>query len=108
VTEASVAVFVLLSLGWGIVSGALARRNLTGPLVFTVAGTSFRQGVQGLDRPRAQRARLPPHPLEQPRDRIRRYVSLNTLKTHLQSTYRKPCVDSRAAAVDRATHLGLL
>ena len=36
------------------------------------------------------------------------YVSLNTLKTHLQSTYRKLGVDSRAAAVERATHLGLL
>ncbi len=36
------------------------------------------------------------------------YVSLNTLKTHLQSTYRKLGVDSRAAAVEKATHLGLL
>ena len=36
------------------------------------------------------------------------YVSLNTLKTHVQSTYRKLGVDSRAAAVERATHLGLL
>jgi LuxR family maltose regulon positive regulatory protein len=36
------------------------------------------------------------------------YVSLNTLKTHLQSTYRKLGVDTRAAAVERATHLDLL
>ena len=36
------------------------------------------------------------------------YVSLNTLKTHVGSTYRKLGVDSRAAAVERATHLGLL
>ena len=36
------------------------------------------------------------------------YVSLNTLKTHLQSTYRKLGVDTRAAAVERATHLHLL
>jgi LuxR family maltose regulon positive regulatory protein len=36
------------------------------------------------------------------------YVSLNTLKTHLRSTYRKLGVESRAAAVERARHLGLL
>ena len=36
-TESSVAVLALLLLGWAIVSGALAS-NLTGPLVFTVAG----------------------------------------------------------------------
>ena len=36
------------------------------------------------------------------------YVSMNTLKTHLRSTYRKLGVESRAAAIDRATHLDLL
>ncbi len=36
------------------------------------------------------------------------YVSMNTLKTHLRSTYRKLGVESRAAAVERARHLGLL
>ncbi len=36
------------------------------------------------------------------------YVSMNTLKTHLQSTYRKLGVESRGAAVERATQLGLL
>jgi LuxR family maltose regulon positive regulatory protein len=36
------------------------------------------------------------------------YVSLNTLKTHLRSLYRKLGVESRAAAVERATDLELL
>ena len=36
------------------------------------------------------------------------YVSMNTLKTHLRSTYRKLGVESRAAAVERARHFGLL
>ena len=36
------------------------------------------------------------------------YVSMNTLKTHLRSTYRKLGVESRAAAVERASHLRLL
>jgi LuxR family maltose regulon positive regulatory protein len=36
------------------------------------------------------------------------YVSMNTLKTHLRSTYRKLGVESRAAAIERATHLDLL
>jgi LuxR family transcriptional regulator, maltose regulon positive regulatory protein len=36
------------------------------------------------------------------------YVSMSTLKTHLQSTYRKLGVESRAAAVERAKHLDLL
>ena len=35
-------------------------------------------------------------------------VSMNTLKTHLQSTYRKLGVESGAAAVERARHFGLL
>ena len=35
-------------------------------------------------------------------------VSMNTLKTHLRSTYRKLGVESRAAAVERARHAGLL
>ena len=36
------------------------------------------------------------------------YVSMNTLKTHLRSMYRKLGVESRAEAVARATDLGLL
>jgi LuxR family transcriptional regulator, maltose regulon positive regulatory protein len=36
------------------------------------------------------------------------YVSMNTLKSHLRSTYSKLGVESRAAAIERATHLGLL
>ena len=35
-------------------------------------------------------------------------VSMNTLKTHLRSTYRKLGVESRAAAIERARHAGLL
>jgi LuxR family maltose regulon positive regulatory protein len=35
-------------------------------------------------------------------------VSMNTLKAHMRSTYRKLGVESRAAAIERATHLGLL
>ena len=38
VTESSTLALALLVLGWAIVSGALARYNLTGPLVFAVAG----------------------------------------------------------------------
>jgi sodium/hydrogen antiporter len=37
-TEATFAVLALLILGWAVVSGVLARVNITGPLVFTVAG----------------------------------------------------------------------
>ena len=37
-TESSTLALALLVLGWAIVSGALARYNLTGPLVFAVAG----------------------------------------------------------------------
>ncbi|HET6694271.1 MAG TPA: cation:proton antiporter [Pedococcus sp.] len=37
-TEASSAVLALLVLGWAVVSAPLARVNITGPLVFTVAG----------------------------------------------------------------------
>jgi ATP/maltotriose-dependent transcriptional regulator MalT len=33
---------------------------------------------------------------------------MNTLKAHIRSTYRKLGVESRAAAIERATHLGLL
>jgi ATP/maltotriose-dependent transcriptional regulator MalT len=33
---------------------------------------------------------------------------MNTLKTHLRRTYRKLDVESRAAAIERATHLDLL
>jgi LuxR family maltose regulon positive regulatory protein len=36
------------------------------------------------------------------------YISMNTLKTHLRSTYRKLGVESRSAAVKQARHLGLL
>jgi LuxR family transcriptional regulator, maltose regulon positive regulatory protein len=36
------------------------------------------------------------------------YVSMNTLKTHLRSTYRKLGVESRAAAIGQATQLDLL
>jgi NhaP-type Na+/H+ or K+/H+ antiporter len=38
VTEATFAVLALLVLGWAVVSGVLARANINGPLVFTVAG----------------------------------------------------------------------
>jgi sodium/hydrogen antiporter len=38
VTESTTLALALLVLGWAIVSGALARHNLTGPLVFAVAG----------------------------------------------------------------------
>src|SRR3954464_7758751 len=37
-TEATFAVLLLLVLGWAVTSAALARANLTGPLVFTLAG----------------------------------------------------------------------
>ncbi len=36
------------------------------------------------------------------------YVSMNTLKTHLRSIYRKLGVESRASAIKRATYLDLL
>jgi NhaP-type Na+/H+ or K+/H+ antiporter len=38
VTAATFAVLALLVLGWAVVSGVLARANMSGPLVFTVAG----------------------------------------------------------------------
>jgi sodium/hydrogen antiporter len=38
VTESTTLTLALLVLGWAIVSGALARHNITGPLVFAVAG----------------------------------------------------------------------
>jgi len=38
VTEATFAVLALLVLGWSVVSGLLARVNISGPLVFTAAG----------------------------------------------------------------------
>ena len=38
VTEASSAVLALLVLGWAVVSGPLLRLNVTGPLLFTIAG----------------------------------------------------------------------
>ena len=37
-TEASLAVLLLLIIGWAVASDRLARWNITGPLVFTVAG----------------------------------------------------------------------
>ena len=37
-TESTTLALALLVLGWAIVSGALARHNVTGPLVFAVAG----------------------------------------------------------------------
>ena len=37
-TESTTLALALLVLGWAIVSGALARHNVTGPLVFLVAG----------------------------------------------------------------------
>lgn len=37
-TEATFAVLTLLVLGWAVASGVLARANINGPLVFTVAG----------------------------------------------------------------------
>jgi NhaP-type Na+/H+ or K+/H+ antiporter len=38
VTESTTLALALLVLGWAILSGALARHNVTGPLVFAVAG----------------------------------------------------------------------
>src|SRR5204862_1539994 len=38
VTASTVAVLALLILGWAVVSGALARRDVTGPFVFALAG----------------------------------------------------------------------
>lgn len=37
-TESTVAVMALLVLGWAIISGPLARHNITGPLLFMIAG----------------------------------------------------------------------
>ena len=37
-TESAVSVIALLVLAWAVLSGALARHDVTGPLVFTVAG----------------------------------------------------------------------
>ena len=36
------------------------------------------------------------------------YLSLNTIKTHVKSIYRKLGVDTRDAAVDRARELELI
>jgi hypothetical protein len=38
VTESTVAVVSLLVLGWAVISGPLARHNITGPLLFMIAG----------------------------------------------------------------------
>jgi Kef-type K+ transport system membrane component KefB len=38
VTESALAVLALLVLAWSIASGRLLRFNITGPLVFTLAG----------------------------------------------------------------------
>ncbi len=37
-SEGAVAVVALLVIGWALVSGALARNNVTGPIVFSIAG----------------------------------------------------------------------
>jgi NhaP-type Na+/H+ or K+/H+ antiporter len=37
-TEPAIAVLALLVLGWSIVSGVLARHDITGPFVFAAAG----------------------------------------------------------------------
>jgi NhaP-type Na+/H+ or K+/H+ antiporter len=37
-SESAAAVVALIVLGWAIISGALARHNVTGPLIFTIAG----------------------------------------------------------------------
>ena len=37
-TEATIAVLALLVFGWAIISGALARHDITGPFVFALAG----------------------------------------------------------------------
>ena len=52
--------------------------------------------------------RLLASPLSRREIGARLYVSLNTVKTHQRSLYRKLGVDSRGAAVDRARELGLL
>ena len=47
-TSATVAVIGLLLFGWAMVSGALARHNVTGPLLFTVVGYLLGNGDWGL------------------------------------------------------------
>lgn len=47
-TSAAVAVIGLLLFGWAMVSGALARHNVTGPLLFTVVGYLLGNGDWGL------------------------------------------------------------
>lgn len=47
-SSATVAVVGLLLFGWAMVSGALARHNVTGPLVFTVAGYLLGNGDWGV------------------------------------------------------------
>ena len=47
-TSAAVAVIGLLLFGWAMVSGALARHNVTGPLLFTAAGYLLANGDWGL------------------------------------------------------------
>jgi NhaP-type Na+/H+ or K+/H+ antiporter len=48
VTESAVAVIALLVLGWAAVSGLLARSNVTGPLIFTLAGYLLANAEWGL------------------------------------------------------------
>ncbi|MBL8777242.1 MAG: cation:proton antiporter [Acidimicrobiales bacterium] len=47
-TSAAVAVIGLLLFGWAMVSGALARHNVTGPLLFTAVGYLLGNGDWGL------------------------------------------------------------
>ena len=47
-TSSTVAVIGLLLFGWAMVSGALARHNVTGPLLFTVVGYLLGNGDWGL------------------------------------------------------------
>jgi NhaP-type Na+/H+ or K+/H+ antiporter len=46
-TELAFAVLMLLVLGWSVVSDRLSRWNITGPLVFTVAGFLLANGTWG-------------------------------------------------------------
>ena len=53
-------------------------------------------------------AALPVQPDDVPRDRRRWYASLNTLKSHVRTVYRKLDVASRADAVDAGRRLGVI